>query len=134
MRGHSTVKVLCRRDIRKLIFISVQKFYFWPHFIYHPTWPSGLRLHLIICRSPVRILATPFVFLIASLSTRSKELLRHYQPSRHLPDLKHIMSCLTRIDTIVSNWIILIKVKSKHVQKVKNLNKNKYKFSYVSPT
>ena len=35
------------------------------------------------------------VFLIASLPTRSKELLCHYQPSRHLPNFKHITSCLT---------------------------------------
>ena len=36
-----------------------------------------------------------------------------------MPNLKHITSCLTRIDTIVSNYIILFKVKSKHVKKVK---------------
>ena len=73
----STVKDLCRRDIRKLIFISVQKFYFWPHFIYHPTWPSGLKLHLIISRSPVRILATPFVFFHQKLIF--KTFLQHFR-------------------------------------------------------
>ena len=42
------------------------------------------------------------------LATQSKELLRHhYQPSRHLPNLKHITSCyviqvyMTQIDRIV---------------------------------
>ena len=34
-------------------------------------------------------------------------------------DLKQITSYLTRIDTIVSNRIIMVKDKAKHVQKVK---------------
>ena len=68
------------------------------------------------------------IFLTASLPTQSKELLHHYfqqQSLWHLLNLKHITSCITRIDTIVSNCVILIKDKSKHVHKVKQNNKCK---------
>ena len=50
-------------------------------------------------------------FLTASLPTQSKELLRHYhQPSRHLPNFKHITSCLTRNDAITSNDIMILSI------------------------
>jgi hypothetical protein len=68
-------------------------------------------------------------FLTASLPTQSKELLRHFfrQGMWHLPNFKHITSCLTWIDTIALNRIIKVLDKFEHVQKEKKEEKKREK-------
>ena len=50
---------------------------------------------------------------------------RHFV--RHLPNLKHITSCLTWIDTIVSNCIIRVKDKLKYVSEWRKNRKRIWK-------